>query len=103
MKNIQMKNIKQLKFSFKQDNLTKEKAVFYFMLFFICAPLFFLAFCWYYFNLGLEKESAAILLKKEAQFEYEINPQDLQEIKSFFEEREKNYEASNKLEIKEIF
>ncbi len=98
-----MKNEKKLKITFKKDDITKEKAVFVFMLFFVLIPLFFLVFCWYHFTFNLEKESEVILSKQEAEFEYKINPQDLQEIKTFFEEREKAYQASDKLEVREIF
>ncbi len=98
-----MKNIKKLKISLKKDDVIKEKMAAVFMLVFIFIPLLSLIFCWYYFDLNLKKQIETITLEKEIKFDYEINPQDLKEIKGFFEERQKKYQESNELQIREIF
>lgn len=98
-----MKNIKKLKISLKKDGIIKEKITAIFMLVFVFISLLSLIFCWYYFNLNLEKQINTITLEKEIKFDHAVDPQNLKDLKDFFEEKQRKYQASNELEIREIF
>ncbi|MEA3273538.1 MAG: hypothetical protein U9Q72_03015 [Patescibacteria group bacterium] len=98
-----MKNIKKLKISLKKDDVIKEKITAVSMSIFVFIPVLSLIFCWYYFNLNLDKQLEAIATEKEIKFDYEINPQDLKDLKDFFKERQRKYQESNELQIREIF